>query len=590
MHKIKTPHNFFIPVMGTGFTIDTPLKVAKYGITSVISLVDDILIEQMRCYWSNRYNEPYQLISSQASDSRAKRITAYLNLLQKIVKLQIEKLKQSLFTANSEISKYFEMLPNNKIRQKFQAMLTETNSNRKEQLQTELRQSITAGSIDANIMTKLDRPRFKDGVALPYEFNDAAAALRGYANSELQSTLIFSAGFNPQLFGYLTQFTDFFPDENHNIKKKICLKVSDFRSAAVQGKYLAKHGLWVSEYRVESALNCGGHAFINDGQLLGPILEEFKTRKNELVETMHGLYKNALKSIKKFCSTTPPNIKITAQGGIGTNYEHDFLLGHYQLDAIGWGSPFLLIPEATNVDTEHLNKLVAATPNDIFLSNSSPLGVPFWNLVNSASEAARLQRINNHTPGNICSKGFAKVNQEFTQEPICRASREYQKTKLQALENSSLPDYKLDALKAEVLSKSCICHDLAGSVTTQLGINTRVTPAICPGPNIINFKKIASLKEMVGHIYGRFVLIENKQRAHLFIREIQLQLEHLLHEIKNASLDLPARSKQKMLEVKNNLLQGIKYYKNLAQETLLDQQQKFIATLQDLEKEIENVI
>jgi len=31
------PHSFHIPVMGTGFTIDTPLKVARYGISSVIS-------------------------------------------------------------------------------------------------------------------------------------------------------------------------------------------------------------------------------------------------------------------------------------------------------------------------------------------------------------------------------------------------------------------------------------------------------------------------------------------------------------------------------------------------------------------------
>ena len=34
--------------MGTGFTIDTPLNVAKYGISSVVSLVDDLLIEKMR--------------------------------------------------------------------------------------------------------------------------------------------------------------------------------------------------------------------------------------------------------------------------------------------------------------------------------------------------------------------------------------------------------------------------------------------------------------------------------------------------------------------------------------------------------------
>jgi len=37
-------HTFHIPVMGIGYTIDTPLKVAHLGIDSVISLVDDQLI------------------------------------------------------------------------------------------------------------------------------------------------------------------------------------------------------------------------------------------------------------------------------------------------------------------------------------------------------------------------------------------------------------------------------------------------------------------------------------------------------------------------------------------------------------------
>ena len=54
------------------------------------------------------------------------------------------------------------------------------------------------------------------------------------------------------------------------------LKVSDFHSAVVQGKFLAKRGLWVSEYRIESGLNCGGHAFATKGLLLGPILDEFQ--------------------------------------------------------------------------------------------------------------------------------------------------------------------------------------------------------------------------------------------------------------------------------------------------------------------------
>ena len=43
----KTHHYLHIPIMGTGFTIDTAIRVAKYGISSVLSLVDDLLIEQL---------------------------------------------------------------------------------------------------------------------------------------------------------------------------------------------------------------------------------------------------------------------------------------------------------------------------------------------------------------------------------------------------------------------------------------------------------------------------------------------------------------------------------------------------------------
>jgi hypothetical protein len=41
-------HTFHIPVMGLAFSIDTPVKVARFGISSVVSIVDDVLIEQMR--------------------------------------------------------------------------------------------------------------------------------------------------------------------------------------------------------------------------------------------------------------------------------------------------------------------------------------------------------------------------------------------------------------------------------------------------------------------------------------------------------------------------------------------------------------
>ena len=53
---MKNIHLFHIPVMGIGFTIDSPLKVAQYVIDSVVSLVDDILIEKLRKIYSDKLN------------------------------------------------------------------------------------------------------------------------------------------------------------------------------------------------------------------------------------------------------------------------------------------------------------------------------------------------------------------------------------------------------------------------------------------------------------------------------------------------------------------------------------------------------
>lgn len=590
MDQVSTEHSFYIPVMGTGFTIDSPLFVAKYGISSVISLVDDILIDQMRKYWSEKYGEPYEPVGHDEQDARAKRITLYLDLLYKLIERQIVEIKRAAFEPGSEITKYFEMLPaESHVKQLYDRMTKEQDNKIKVQLQDELRQFVVPGGIDVNIMTKLDGENYYNGVALPYEFCDAAAALRGYANSKLSSTVILSAGFNPHLYGYLANFSDFLPDDNANIKKKICLKVSDYRSAAIQGKYLAKRGVWVSEYRVESPLNCGGHAFVNDGQLLGPILDEFKRRKHELIETLHGFYKTALQGVRRLCSDVPQKVRITAQGGIGTSDEHDFLLKHYDLNAAGWGTPFLLVPEATNVDDSTLNKLMQATNDNVFLSASSPLGIPFWNIKNAASEEARCERIKNGAPGSVCVKGYTRFNREFTKKAICTASREYQSLKLKELANSDLPPEQLAAIRENILLKSCICNDLAGGALIRRGMDIKATPAVCPGPNIVNFKKIVSLKEMIDHIYGRCFLLVDGDRPHMFIKEIQLQVSYLLSDLKNSSLGLPARSHQKLAEVKANLIAGIEYYKTIVHDLLKDQQDKFLQALHELHREIDGI-
>src|SRR3989338_1494241 len=112
---MKTEHTFHIPVMGTAFSIDTPIKVARYGIHSVISLVDDCLIEEMRKYYCGVAGEEYAPITKDEEDYRARRITAYLDLVDRIVKEQFKKLKNSPFELGSEITKYFTLLPDNSL-------------------------------------------------------------------------------------------------------------------------------------------------------------------------------------------------------------------------------------------------------------------------------------------------------------------------------------------------------------------------------------------------------------------------------------------------------------------------------------------
>ncbi len=150
---MNSPHTFHIPVMGTAFTIDTPIRVAHYGISSVISLVDDTLIEQMREHYSIKFGEDYEPITKYDEDYRAKRITAYLNLVDKIVKQKFETVRNSCFEMGSEITKYFEMLANNSpLKKLYKEMLETEDSQLKSELQTRLRALMRPGSIDVNII------------------------------------------------------------------------------------------------------------------------------------------------------------------------------------------------------------------------------------------------------------------------------------------------------------------------------------------------------------------------------------------------------------------------------------------------------
>jgi hypothetical protein len=573
--------------MGTGFVIDAPLRVAKYGISSVLSLVDDVLIEQMRKFHCQKEGEPYEEIPARDEDARARRITAYLNLLDLLVRRQVEALQASPFEPGSPISQYYGMLPDGPLSRRYREMLAAGDPEQRARMQTELRRLAVPGSIDVNIMSKGDRDIYRNGEKLPPRFSDASAALRGYANSTLQSSIVFSAGINPRLYSYVAEFDDFFPDAAGTLKKKIILKVSDFHSAAVQGKYFAKRGLWVSEYRIESGLNCGGHVFATKGILLGPVLEEFQLKKHGLLEQLHQMCTKALKGLGRETGDVPHEARITVQGGIGTAAEDALLRTHYGADGTGWATPFLLVPEVTNVDELTLQQLLAASDGEVFLSDSSPFGMPFWNLRNSPSEAARRRRIAAGKPGSPCFKGYVKLfNTEFTAVPICTASREYQRKKLAQLPHEDLTEAQRAAVREKVLAKSCICHDLGGGATLNNGIDPAATPAICCGPNIVNFSKIATLREMVDHIYGRLSLVTKADRPHMLLRELELYIDVLRKAIQQQELGLCPTTPDDFREFKANLLDGIGHYRRLAGHLEPATREPFLRELERLDKEL----
>jgi len=588
-------HTFHIPVMGTGFTIDTPIKVAKYGISSVVSLVDDILVENMREYYAKKLNLPFKAISDKIEDFRAKRFTEYLNLMDGIVEEKFEELKKSYNKNIDEIHKYLDMLPNAQTLKNDFNNLIENNVYFKK-IQSWLDEHLHPGSIDVNIMTKLDKANYFNDEKLPSEYNDAHTSLRGFANSKLESSLILSAGMNPRLYSYLEKFNDFFPDENGYIKKKIVIKVSDYRSALIQGKFLAKKGLWVSEYRIESGLNCGGHAFATEGYLMGPILEEFKIKRAELIDTVHSIFVKGLANKNRVIPNTPLEQLITAQGGVGTADEHKFLLDYYDLDSIGWGTPFLLVPEVTNVDKETLGLLSEADEEDLYLSKISPLGVPFNAVRGNTQEIDKKKLDEKGRPGSSCPKKFLLFNREFTVKEICTASRQYQALKLKELETKDLELVIHQNEREKVVEKECLCIGLSNSTKHIHNIENKIKSegvSVCPGPNLAYFSEILTLKEMVDHIYDRINVQKRDDRPNLFIKELSLYFDYLKDKIDEIETPFTDKQLAYFNKFADNMYEGIKYYKELYNEVkhkFEDVKEDFVLELENFEIQINKLL
>ena len=429
--------------MGICYTADTPIRVAHLGITSVISLVDDGLLEEYRMAYAERLG----LDLGSPQTTRIGRIRSYLDFVADEVKRKFERLCAERFDGGSDKDLYFLMLPlSSRLRVEYDGIFAKTGLARIA-AEAALTEKMEPGEIQANIMVGLN--------------HDEAAfdAVCGFAASKVKGSLVLSAGVNLAVFEEIAKCKDFYRTCDKAPSKKIILKVSDFRSALIQGRYLAKKGLEVYEYRIESGVNCGGHAFFESKKLLLDVVREFVAKKNELFETTRGMIakfaqyvaesanasdsaaaaKMAVSANVCVCEIVPPPspARITAQGGLCSPEDIEKIMS-LGIDGVGVGTPFLLVPQATSVDKETRRLLASATPDDVYISHASPLGFPFVNLRTSTAAELCRKKVQEYfkpqseksndpelKPGFPCRQHYLCRQIPGFDHPVCMASREY---------------------------------------------------------------------------------------------------------------------------------------------------------------------
>lgn len=572
-------HKIHIPVMGICYTADTPVRVAHLGITSVISLVDDGLLEEYRMAYAERLG----LDLGSPQTTRIGRIRSYLDFIADEVERKFTRLCACRFDGGSDKDLYFLMLPlDSRLRVEYDGIFAKTGLARIA-AEAALTEKMEPGEIQANIMVGLNHEEA------------AFDAVRGFAASKVAGALVLSAGVNLSVFEEIAKCKDFYRTGTRPPKKKIILKVSDYRSALVQGRYLAKKGLEVYEYRIESGVNCGGHAFFESKKLLLDVVREFVEKRKELFETTCSMI--AANVPVQGILPPPSPARITAQGGLCAPEDIAQVLS-LGIDGVGVGTPFLLVPQATSVDKETRRLLASAKPEDVCISHASPLGIPFVNLQTSTAARICEQKIQEYfapeseksgslelKPGFPCRQHYLCQNIPGFDHPVCMASREYvmhRLAEIDALEKEDLEACKMhpynadveqsqpvvhekisqefdslessirrkyDKLRRVTLSRECICRFLGNAGREEIRekspslhyqpecvavargsqpARTREPVTICPNPDIGYFDREYTLLEMMQHLYGTGKRLTPKDKPSAFEVEERLLKNALL--------------------------------------------------------------
>ena len=559
--------------MGICYTADTPIRVAHFGITSVISLVDDGLLEEYRMAYAERLG----LDLGSPQTARIGRIRSYLDFVADEVERKFNRLCAGRFDGGSDKDLYFLMLPlESRLRVEYDGVFAKTGLARLA-AEAALTEKMEPGEIQANIMVGLNHEEA------------AFDAVRGFAASKVKGSLVLSAGVNLAVFEEIAKCKDFYRTATHAPAKKIILKVSDYRSALIQGRYLAKKGVEVYEYRIESGVNCGGHAFFESKKLLLDVVREFVEKREELFETTRAM-------IAKFASSSaavnapvqmivppPKPARITAQGGLCAPEDIEKVMA-FGIDGVGVGTPFLLVPQATSVDKETRRLLVAAKPEDVYISHASPLEISFVNLRTSTAAELCQEKIREYfapqgeksgapelKPGFPCRQHYLCRAVPGFEHPVCMASREYvvhRLAEIDRLEKEELDCFsggseatdriheavaaireKYNELRRMTLSRECICRFLGNAGREEIRekspslhyqpecvavargsqpARVREPVTICPNPDIGYFDREYTLLEMMRHLYGTGPRLTPKDKPSAFEVEERLLKNALL--------------------------------------------------------------
>jgi hypothetical protein len=217
------------------------------------------------------------------------------------------------------------------------------------------------------------------------------------------------------------------------------------------------------------------------------------------------------------------------------------------------------------VDDSTRELLRKAGTEDLYLSDVSPLNVPFNNVRGTGSELWTRKRVMEGRPGSPCLKQALVSNTEFTEKPICLASRQYQSLKLKEIEGLKIPTEEKEKLFEKVVAKSCICDHLGNGALIALGIaDEQNSPqSICPGPNIAWFNRFYTLKEMADHIYGRGPSLVPPERPHMFAKEIEMYVDYFENQMQGDSHT--NKEIDAMTQCKNNLEKGLDFCLEIAQ-------------------------